>query len=231
MTTAIGETPVIPWRLRYSIALSLQTEAQQARTASKSADSPRTPRSVSCCPARLWLSLSSSTPDERTATAGFPNRSYAAASAASRPDGKGNGSLPHGPLSRSRICEIAAVKASTVTQKPSGTGRPSPRHRARDDPFPPTRKRFWALTSSSQRITACLLTRKLLTQRNRNHYDQVTRFGQTVIPGLGHAHRAGPGSRSCCPAGASTTESSASHSQATHPCPCLRCPGTELPQK
>ena len=153
MTTAIGKTSVIPWRRRYSIALSLQTEAQQARTASNRADSPRTPRSVSCCPARLWVSPSSSTPDERTATAGFPNRSYAATSAASRPGGNGNGFVP-GPISRSRICETAAVKASAVTQKPSGTGRPRARHRAREDPFPPTRERFWAPTSSSQRITA-----------------------------------------------------------------------------
>ena len=153
MTTAIGKTSVIPWRRRYSIALSLQTEAQQARTASNRADyatnSQDAFRAVrqGCGSHRPRPPLMSEPPPQ-----------------VSQPVVRGNQRSLKTGRERERLCtrpyfsvpnlrnrSREGVSSDTETIRHGETKSSAPRQRR---PFPPTRERFWAPTSSSQRITA-----------------------------------------------------------------------------
>jgi hypothetical protein len=60
---------------RYAIARSVQSDAQQRRTASSSASDPTTLRNVSCWPANAASGRSSAVALERAATGPRPSRS------------------------------------------------------------------------------------------------------------------------------------------------------------
>jgi hypothetical protein len=153
-TASSTASAAMPRCWRYATARSLNSDDQQRRTAASSPASPRTPRIVSCCPAKLASGRSSAVADERTATTtSSPIPAYAVTSAAAISRDTGAASNAARTASAAPPFASPAIAATTagaratsryaavVRQKPSGTGIPAASSSPRFTALPPATAR------------------------------------------------------------------------------------------
>src|SRR5581483_6374765 len=155
-----------------------QSDAHTVRTAASSAASPRTPRTVSCCPAYDACAPSSAGDDERTASAapGRGSASAARAPASARASGAGSGvasaavriaaaarrapagsrggGSPSAAVTAGATAAAYGASASVPTQNPGGTGNPARASRASVAAFPPTSAASAASARGTRRVIA-----------------------------------------------------------------------------